>query len=360
MFRIEMDVCAQRGRANDPEFKNRSVFSSLRCLAALPSMVLWAAISCLQGFAQSEGESVLTSQSEQDDQAIVQRDPVEMAYEQLLLLDEQAMDEIDTWIRQAGEESLSDDSASNSITLPARIEQRLGPVRKAYVEFIESHPTHVGVRLAFASFLTDRGLEMDARPHLIKATELDPQNAPAWNNLGNHYGHMGPVQKAFECYEMAITLNPEAALYYHNFGTTVYLFRKDSMAHYQLPEEAIFDKALELYQVALSKEPQNFDLAEDIAQTYYGIRSREIPSKMARPEAAIKAWDYALAIAPGDIEKQGVLIHLARVKLQLGELDEAQQHLDQVLLPMYQELKDRVGRNLSRRRQDLLPDADLR
>jgi hypothetical protein len=30
------------------------------------------------------------------------------------------------------------------------------------------------------------------------------------------------------------------------------------------------------------------------------------------------------------------------------------------LLPMYQELKDRVGRNLSRRRQDLLPDADLR
>jgi tetratricopeptide (TPR) repeat protein len=81
---------------------------------------------------------------------------------------------------------------------------------------------------------------------------------------------------------------------------------------------------------------------------------------MARPEAAIKAWDYALAIAPGDIEKQGVLIHLARVKLQLGELDEAQQHLDQVLLPMYQELKDRVGRNLSRRRQDLLPDADLR
>ncbi|MGA0408341.1 MAG: hypothetical protein ACO3PR_09630, partial [Limisphaerales bacterium] len=66
-------------------------------------MVMWAAIFCLQGFAQSEGESVVTSQVEQVDQAIVQRDPVEVAYEQLLLLDEQAMDEIDTWIRRAGE-----------------------------------------------------------------------------------------------------------------------------------------------------------------------------------------------------------------------------------------------------------------
>ena len=95
---------------------------------------------------------------------------------------------------------------------------------------------------------------------------------------------MGPVNKAFECYEMAITLNPEAAVYYHNFGTTVYLYRKDAREHYDIQEEEVFDKALALYGVAQKKEPKNFDLAEDIAQTYYGIRTREIPSKMARPK----------------------------------------------------------------------------
>ena len=97
---------------------------------------------------------------------------------------------------------------------------------------------------------------MEARPHLIRATELDPQNAPAWNNLGNHYGHMGPVNKAFECYEMAITLNPEAAVYYHNFGTTVYLYRKDAREHYDIQEEEVFDKALALYGVAQKKNPK--------------------------------------------------------------------------------------------------------
>lgn len=286
-------------------------------------------------------------------------DPVEQEYEALLIMDEDAMDEIDVWIRQAGEESLQQQDGS-SITLPARIEQRLKPIKKAYEEFIQKYPRHVGVRLAFASFLTDRGDEMEARPHLIRATELDPQNAPAWNNLGNHYGHMGPVHKAFECYEMAITLNPEAAVYYHNFGTTVYLYRKDAREHYDIQEEEVFDKALALYGVAQKKEPKNFDLAEDIAQTYYGIRTREIPSKMARPEAALAAWNYALSIAPGDLEKQGVHLHLARVHLAMGHIDLASESLSQVLLPAYGELKGRIGKNIEKARRQLLPEASIR
>ena len=286
-------------------------------------------------------------------------DPVKQEYEALLIMDEDAMDEIDAWIRQAGEESLQQQDGS-SITLPARIEQRLKPVKDAYEAFIQKYPRHVGVRLAFASFLTDRGDEMEARPHLIRATELDPQNAPAWNNLGNHYGHMGPVNKAFECYEMAITLNPEAAVYYHNFGTTVYLYRKDAREYYDIQEEEVFDKALALYGVAQKKEPKNFDLAEDIAQTYYGIRTREIPSKMARPEAALAAWNYALSIAPGDLEKQGVHLHLARVHLAMGQIDLASESLNQVLLPAYGELKGRIGKNIEKARQQLLPEASIR
>ena len=45
-------------------------------------------------------------------------DPVKQEYEALLVMDEDAMDEIDAWIRQAGEESLQQQDGS-SIRLPA-------------------------------------------------------------------------------------------------------------------------------------------------------------------------------------------------------------------------------------------------
>jgi tetratricopeptide (TPR) repeat protein len=286
-------------------------------------------------------------------------DAIAAEYRELLEQDDAALQEVDEWIREA---NASPDAVNNPslISLPSKIEQRLKPLRVAYDAFIQKHPKHVGVRLAYASFLTDHGDEVLAAPHLIKATELDPKNPAAWNNLGNHFGHMGPVIKAFECYEKAIQFNPSAAVYFHNYATTVYLYRKDAMKHFGISEPEIFDKALELYQIALKKEPENFDLAEDIAQTYYGIRTQTVPAKMALPDEALEAWDYALKIAPGEHERQGVYIHQARIHLQIDQVAEAGMALDKVNLPIYQTLKERVSKNLNNRTDELVPSAQIR
>ena len=69
--------------------------------------------------------------------------------------------------------------------------------------------------------------------------------------------------------------------------------------HFQINEEEVFDKALALYAEARKRDPDNFDLAEDIAQTYYGIRTPAPPYRMARTDDALKAWDLALQVAPG-------------------------------------------------------------
>ena len=319
---------------------------------------LWPLLCSLMMLANSALAQEKNASQESTAEAEIE-DPIAREYRQLLELDDAALNEVDEWIRKANQtrDGVNDPSLIN---LPSKIEQRLKPVRKAYDEFIQKHPDHVGVRLAYASFLTDRGDEIEAAPHLVKATELDPDNPAAWNNLGNHYGHMGPVKKAFECYEKAIQLNPDAAVYYHNYGTTVYLFRKDAKEHFNFSEEAVFDKALELYAIALKKDPTNFDLAEDIAQTYYGIRTQVQPRKMARPNEALKAWDYALKIAPGENEKQGVYIHQARILLGLDQVLEAREALDKVNLPVYQALKDRILSNVNERTEEILPPAAIR
>ncbi len=275
--------------------------------------------------------------------ASVPVDPVEAEYHRLLELDDAALTKIDTWLRAS---QRPDAKETETIALGGKIQAAITPVKDAYERFIQHHPNHARVRLTYASFLTDTGAERDALPHLEKAVELDPKLPAAWNNLANYHGHHGQVKKAFGYYEKAIEISPKEAVYYHNFGTTVFLFRKDVKEHYGITETEVFDKALALYAKALEMEPNDFDLAEDIAQTYYGIRASSKGSKMARPKEALKAWEYALKLAPGDFERQGIQIHLARTYLDLQSYEQARQALAKVDLPVYRDLRNRVGRRV--------------
>jgi len=268
-------------------------------------------------------------------------DPVEKEYRKLLDDDDAAQAEVDRWIQENQRFAEKGGGLSHD-ELRQRIEARFAPVRKAYEDFIQRHPDHARVRLAYGSFLNDIRDENGAEIQWDKARELDPKNPAAWNNLANLYGHRGPVKKAFEYYAKAIELNPLEPVYYHNFGTTVYLFRKDAMEFYGISEQQVFDKALELYRKALKLDPNNFPLATDVAQTYYGI-------KPMRTEAALKAWDYALKIAGDEIERQGVYLHYARIKINAGRFEEARQHLNAVTNAMYDVVKNRLLRTLAER-----------
>jgi tetratricopeptide (TPR) repeat protein len=260
---------------------------------------------------------------------------VELEFQKLEELDDAAAAEVDKWIRD-NQAFAARGAGVPPTELNERIRARFQPVRQAYEDFIARHPAHVGARLAYGSFLHDLGEEEASEAQTEKARELDPKNPAAWNNLANHYGHSGKVKTAFAYYAKAIELNPAEPVYYQNFATTVYLFRKDAMEYYQLTEQQVFDKALELYRQALKRDPTNFNLATDLAQTYYAIRP-------IRPDEALRAWTNALAIAHDDIEREGVHIHLARFKALAGRTNEARAHLNAVTNEMYAELKRRVS-----------------
>jgi len=268
-------------------------------------------------------------------------DPNEIEKELQKVMDEddRAQGEIDQWIRD------NDEFAAKGAGIPPaqlrrKIQERLEPVRKAYEDFIERHPTHSRARVAFASFLGDTKDEESAEDQLEKALALDTNNPAIYNNLANIYGHIGPVKKAFEFYGKAIALNPLEPVYYHNFGTTVYLFRNDAMECFNLNLAQVFAKAFELYSNAMRLDPDNFPLASDVAQTYYGIQP-------LRTEEALQAWTNALHIAHDEIEREGVYIHFARIKNMAGRFAEAHAELDSVTNDMYLELKHRIERNIN-------------
>ncbi|MCS7090894.1 MAG: hypothetical protein RMN51_05060 [Verrucomicrobiota bacterium] len=267
-------------------------------------------------------------------------DPIEQEYRRLLELDDEALEEIDRWIRDY--QNVRADTPEARARLRQQVENRIRQVREKYEDFLRRHPTHARARLAYGSFLNEIKDEEGAVEQWEKARQLDPQNPAAWNNLANYYGHRGPVTNAFRYYERAIELDPREPVYYHNFGTTVYLFRKDAMEYFGLSEQAVFDKALDLYARSLQLDPTNFFLAHDIAQTYYGIRP-------LRTNEALLAWTYTLGLARDTIERQGVLIHLARIYIMASRFDKARELLERVTEPSLADLKARVWRNLEAR-----------
>ncbi len=234
-------------------------------------------------------------------------DPAEKELQQLMAADDEARAEVDKWIRD-NNSFTAQGAGESKEELNRRIRARFEPVRNGYEDFLERYPDFARGRLAYGSFLNDIGDEEGAMRQNEQARQIDPKNPAAWNNLANYYGEHGPATNAFAYYARAIELSPGEPVYYQNLATTVYLFRRDAMAFYGITEPQVFDKALALYRKAVQLAPDDFPLATDYAQTYYGIRP-------LRTNDALQAWTNALHVARDEIEREGVYLHLARIKM---------------------------------------------
>jgi hypothetical protein len=66
-----------------------------------------------------------------------------------------------------------------------------------------------------------------------------------------------------------------------------------------------------------------------------------------RTNDALMAWTNTLRIAQDNTEREGVYLHLARIKMSIGRFAEARAHLDDVTNAALAELKRRLERNLA-------------
>jgi tetratricopeptide (TPR) repeat protein len=260
-------------------------------------------------------------------------DPVERAYQKLMADDDAAQAEVDRWIQERNRFSETQTDVEKA-GLNLRIRRRFEPVIKGYEDFLAAHTNHANARIAYGSFLNDIGEESSAEAQWNKAREIDPKNPATWNNLANFYGHNGEVKKSFEYYAKAMELDPTEPVYVQNFATTVFLFRKDAMEFYKITEQEVFAKAMGLYRQALSLDPENFSLAAELAQTYYGVKPPKFDDTNATRQAELKladeamaAWRVAQKLSSKELEREGVHIHFARWQINTGRYEDARKSL---------------------------------
>ena len=324
----------------------RSLFDRMRFLVFIMVFTAALLVKAVEGKKAADFRGSKRTSNSETNAVTSTNDPVEIEYLKLLAMDDAAQKEVDGWIK----ESIAFESAgapADKTALSVKVSERLRPVREAYDKFLSDHPKHSEARLAYGSFLMDVHEEDAAVEQMERARRDDPKNPAAWNNLANHYGHRGPVKRAFAYYEHAMELDPNEPVYKQNFATTFYLFRKDAEAMYRINEQQVFDRALDLYQQAMKLDPKNLELAVDYAQTYYGIRPM-------RTNEALAAWSNALTLATNSVEQQGIFLHLARVELNTARWDEALVHLSSVTNTDMMELKKRLEKNWIQKRNKAL------
>jgi len=260
-------------------------------------------------------------------------DPVERAYRQLMADDDIAQAEVDGWYKERNRFGGTQTDVEKA-TLNLRIKHRFEPIVKGYEDFLAAHPNHVNARIAYGSFLNDIGEEPSAEVQWNKALEIDPKTPATWNNLANFYGHNGNVKKSFEYYAKAMELEPTEPVYVQNFATTVFLFRRDAMEFYKITEQEVFAKAMGLYRKALSLDPENFKLAAELAQTYYGVKPPKFDDTNATRQAELKLADEALAawraaqkLSSNELEREGIHLHFARWQINTARYEEARKNL---------------------------------
>jgi tetratricopeptide (TPR) repeat protein len=264
-------------------------------------------------------------------------DPAEKDLRAVMVTDDAVMDEVNSWI-QTNQIPRSDTNAVAQLNL--KIRSRLDDIKHSYDNFLRRYPDSARGYLAYGSFLNDIGDEDAAMVQYQNSKQLDPKNPAVWNQIANYEGEHGELTNAFTDYTEAIRLDPTEPTYYHNFATTVYLYRKDAREFYHITEPQVFDKALGLYQQAMKLTPDDLVLATDYAMSYYGI-------KPLRTNDALIAWTNALSICKDENEREGVLLHLARVKISAGLYDEAQAQLDAITNAEFSEMRRRLARSLA-------------
>ena len=138
---------------------------------------------------------------------------------------------------------------------------RLDAVRNGYEDFLRRHPDSAHGYLAYGSFLNDIGDEEGAVGQYEKSRSSTRKIPPSGTTSPIITANTARSPTRLYYYAKAMALDPAEPVYYQNFATTVYLFRKDAREFYGINEQQVFDKALGLYRQAMKLAPDDFVLA---------------------------------------------------------------------------------------------------
>jgi tetratricopeptide (TPR) repeat protein len=172
---------------------------------------------------------------------------------------------------------------------------------------------------------------------LKRATDIDPKNKFAWNNLGRAYFAMHEDEQAIAAFRKQIDVNPYDEFAYNNLGRVYWNERKyddavkafnkqlesnplDKFSHANLgamyAEWHKYDLAVPELEKAASLTPDNPDLQVSLGDAYLNL---------GQDDKALAAFDHAVELAATPLVWNNIAYQLS---LKKSHLDRAQQYAE--------------------------------
>jgi tetratricopeptide (TPR) repeat protein len=159
---------------------------------------------------------------------------------------------------------------------------------------IEIQPGHWRGYMSMGAFLFHGGRFGEAIPYYRRITELMPDNAQAFNDLGAAHFLYGDFDKAGEALQRSLALEP-TALGYSNAGSALFYAQQ-------------YDQASDMFIKAVEHAPEDFHGWGSLGDAYKYIDGKEgLAEDMYR--TAIKLANKRLEVNPTDAETVGLLAH---------------------------------------------------
>jgi len=217
-------------------------------------------------------------------------------------------------------------------------EGHLREALEAYQRALELNPTDVRPRFNLALVRHDLGQEAEAEKEYLKILEINPLHARSLTNLATIYEDRGELDKAELYLRKAREAAPLSAYPRTSYGLfleqrgdvtgaiaqyekALALESEDAEAHYRLGQALWRQAAPQRAAEALEHLERAVKLRPDDALYHLGF-SRYLAAQ-GELERAAEELERALAVGGPSVKREGELVELARLYIELRRYDEA-------------------------------------
>ncbi len=209
--------------------------------------------------------------------------------------------------------ALAETAAKKSADEAEDVRPKLQRVADDYEVLVAAHPGFAAAWAAYGLFLCEPVVEQrrTALALLFKANGLDGELPLVKNQIGVLLAEEGRMIEALNYFLAASDLAPKEALYHFQIGLVLDEARESFLKTQAWTTATIEKTVLEAFRRAVELAPERTDYAYRAAEAYYGLAE-------PRWEEAYKTWSALEQRLSGDIEKQAVRLHMARVQWKIG------------------------------------------
>lgn len=244
------------------------------------------------------------------------------------------------------ERTLLEHAVANPDTVDRRnLETQIQEIVREYEGLIRRQPDFFPAYVAYGLLLNRVGESRRAAEIFLRANALEPGHAIVHNQLGNFCAEEGRFEDALNYYLAAIDLAPREPLYHYQLGELLYRYHDEFVHTGRYAAGTLRRQSFEAFRRAAELAPDRMPFRYRYAESFYDL---------APPDwsGALAEWERLFAEARPGLERQTILLHQAKVLIELDRLDEARAKLEAVDEPALAENRKTLVARLAESKPD--------